>query len=167
MLAALISVDLHILTVLSLVNFLGSRSEVSRYVSAVGLHARFDGGTPALICRVVLVLILVRIWRVLAMIDDHGAVLEAIKVDPWHVLGILRALSWGLALRFPPDVSDAGIILGADLNVLLVDEACRSCIFNHHVSPDAIRAHSTFHDEGPAGMILTDRPHSLMLNTRL
>lgn len=101
------------------------------------------------------------------MIDDHGTVLEAIKVDPWYVLGILKALGWGLALRFPADVFDAGIFSWADLNVLLVYEACRSCIFDHHVGPDAIRAHSTFHDEGPAGMILTDRPHPLMLNTRL
>ena len=94
---------------------------MSCYVSAVGLHARFDGGTPALICRVVLVLILVRIWRVLAMIDDHGTVLEAIKVDPWYVLGILRALGWGLSLRFSADVFDAEIFSWADLNVLLVD----------------------------------------------
>ncbi len=45
----------------------------------------------------------------------------------------------------------------------MVHEACGSCIFNIHVTPDAIRARSTFHDESPASTILTDRPHPLML----
>lgn len=97
------------------------------------------------------------------MIDDHWAILEAIKVDPWHGRCILRALGWGLALRFPADVFDTGIFSRAGLNILLVDETCGSCIFNNHVTPCAIRAHSTFHDESPAGTILADRSHSLML----
>ena len=97
------------------------------------------------------------------MIDDHWAILEAIKVDPWHGRCILRALGWGLALRFPADVFDAGIFSWADLNILLVDETCGSCIFNNHVTPGAIRTHCSFHDESPAGTILTDRPHPVML----
>ena len=97
------------------------------------------------------------------MIDDHWAILEAIKVDPWHGRCILRALGWGLALRFPADVFDAGIFSWADLNILLVDETCGSCIFNNHVTPGTIRTHSTFHDESPTCTILTDRSHPLML----
>jgi hypothetical protein len=97
------------------------------------------------------------------MIDNHWAILEAIKVDPWYVRCIMRALGWGLALMFPADVFDTGIFSWADLNILLVDKTCGSCIFNNHLSPDAIRAHSTFHDESPAGTILTYRSHPLML----
>ena len=97
------------------------------------------------------------------MIDDHWAILEAIKVDPWYVWCILRALGWGLALRFPADMFDAGIFSWADLDILLVDETRRSCIFYNHVTPGAIRAQSAFHDESPAGTILTDRSHPLML----
>ena len=97
------------------------------------------------------------------MIDNHWAILEAIKVDPWYVRCIMRALGWGLALMFPADVFDTGIFSWADLNILLVDKTCGSCIFNNHVTPDAVRAHSTFHDESPAGTILTYRSHPLML----
>ena len=97
------------------------------------------------------------------MIDDHWAILEAIKVDPWHVRCILRALGWGLALMFPADVFDPGIFSWADINILLVDETCGSCFFNNHVTPGAIRTHFTFHDESPAGTILANRSHPLML----
>jgi hypothetical protein len=45
----------------------------------------------------------------------------------------------------------------------LVDETCGSCFFNNHVTPGAIRTHFTFHDESPAGTILANRSHPLML----
>ena len=50
-----------------------------------------------------------------------------------------------------------------DLDVLMVDESCGSCIINDHVIIDAFRASSIVHDEGPAGTILADCPHPLML----
>ena len=58
------------------------------------------------------------------MIDDHRAIFEAIKIDPWYVQCILRALDWALALLFPTDVFGARIISLVDLDVLMVDESC-------------------------------------------
>ena len=55
------------------------------------------------------------------MIDDHRAIFEAIKVDPWYVRCILRALDWALALLFPTDVFGTRIISWVDLDVLMVD----------------------------------------------
>jgi len=161
MFTAFICVDLDVLAiVLSFRKLLGSGAQVSRNVSTVGLHACLDSSTTTFVSRVVVIFELVAILGSLAVINNHWAFFEAIKVYFGNL--ILFGAVLDSTLEWFVKAHVLRVRIGGDLDFFMINVASRLGVLGHsQIHPGAHP--SAFHHDGASRTFPANGAFDLMM----